>query len=311
MSWRTGFARRSPISTSAALTALAAVQLCGLLLPPPASASVQAGSASDVHALCPTPGGYRQDPRGREESSSGSRIIVRYRLDGRSVHVFSGNWVPASADLFVAVDPGSGQPGRAYRLEIYAIEQGERVMVEVLGLQEWEKQTRKWVHTDLTGEEVRSGRWIWTGSFRPGDIIVVQWRDADTGRVVPHPVTLRIVESFGAKLAFATPVSIVFPVTGEATVTASAGFSMRYYRISNKPLWRTLDRIGFPSIAFAYATVGGRKSVLYSLGISALDDQLHLYYGGYRNALTANNFWMVGLSLKTRDLMAAARRVLK
>jgi hypothetical protein len=184
-------------------------------------------------------------------------------------------------------------------------------MVEVPGFQEWEKQTRKWVHADLTGDEAREGRWIWTGSFRPGETIIVQWRDADSGLVVPHPVTLRIVESFGGKLAFATPVSVVFPVTGDATVTASAGFSLRYYRVSNNRLWRGLNRVGFPAIAFSYATVGGLKSVLYSVGFSTLEDQLHFYYGGFRNSLTANNFWMIGLSLKTKDLMDAAKRALK
>lgn len=286
----TGCRAGSPFLAAAVYTVTA---LYGLLAPSIASATVG------------------QEPRGQEPGTGGSRIIVKYRLNDRLQPVLSGNWVPASADLFVAVDPGPGEPGRAYRLEIFAIEKGERVMVEVPGLQEWEKQTRKWVHTDLSGSEARNGRWIWTGSLRPGDTIIVQWRDTDTGRVVPHPVTLRIVESFGAKLAFATPVSVVFPVTGEATVTASAGFSVRYYRVSNIRLWRTLDRIGFPSIAFAYATIGGRKSVLYSVGISAIDDQLHLYYGGYRNNLTANNFWMVGLSLKTKDLMAAAKRALK
>jgi hypothetical protein len=124
-------------------------------------------------------------------------------------------------------------------------------------------------------------------------------------------MVLRIVDSFGAKLAFATPVSVVFPVSGEATVTASAGFSVRYYRISNRPFWKRLERIGFPAITLSYATIGGRKSVLYSIGISAIGDQLHISYGGFRNSLTANNFWMLGLSLRTSDLMAAVRRALK
>jgi hypothetical protein len=238
-------------------------------------------------------------------------ILVRYRHQEREVDALTGNWIPAEADIFVAVSSPLEGSVRAFRMEVFAIQKGERVMIEVPGLQEWEKQTRKWVHADLSADQAGEGRWIWGGTFRPGDQIVLQWRDADSGRVIPHPITLRMVESFGAKLAFATPVSLVFPVTGEATVTASAGFSVRYYRTSNAPLWRTLNRIGFPSVAFAYATVGGRKSVLYSIGISAIQDQIHLYYGGYRNSLSNNNFWMVGLSLKTSDLMAAARRAIK
>lgn len=249
--------------------------------------------------------------RNDQQSSSPEITLVRYRHNGREVNVSSGNWVPADSDIFVAIEPGSSGLRRAYRLEVFAVQEGERTPVEVPGLQEWEKQTRKWVHTDLIGNEAAKGRWIWTGNFRPGDQIIVQWREVDSNRVVPHPVMLRIVESFGAKLAFATPVSVVFPVTGDATVTASAGFSVRYYRTSNTRLWRILDRVGFPAISFAYATVGSRKSVLYSIGISALEDQLHLYYGGFRNSLTANNFWMVGLSLKTSDLMAAAKRALR
>ena len=237
--------------------------------------------------------------------------IVRYRLNEREVPLSSGDWVPSNADIFISVEGADRGRVRAMRAEIFTLEEGERVLIEVPGLQEWDKQTRKWIHTDLEPDEAASGRWIWSGTFRPGDRIVIQWRDADSGRVVPHPVALRIVDSFGAKLAFATPVSIVFPVTGDATVTASAGFSMRYYRISNKPFWKTLERIGFPAIAFSYATIGGRKSVLYSIGISAIDDQLFLSYGGFRNNLTANNFWMIGLSLKTSDLMAAAKRALK
>ncbi len=237
--------------------------------------------------------------------------IVKYRIDGREVPLSPGDWVPSNADIFISVEGADAGRVRAVSVEIVALEEGERVLVEVPGLQEWDKQTRKWIHTDLEPDEAASGRWIWSGTFRPGDRIVIQWRDVDSGLVIPHPVTLRIVDSFGAKLAFATPVSIVFPVTGDATVTASAGFSMRYYRISNRPFWRTLERIGFPAIAFSYATIGGRKSVLYSIGISAIDDQLYLSYGGFRNSLTANNFWMIGLSLKTSDLMAAAKRALK
>ncbi|MFC1627934.1 hypothetical protein ACFL3H_02325 [Gemmatimonadota bacterium] len=240
-----------------------------------------------------------------------AQSIVRYRINGREMPLFPGDWVPSDADIFISVE-GANQGGvRAVRAEIVALEEGERVLVEVPGLQEWDKQTRKWIHIDLEPDEAASGRWIWSGTFRPGDRIVIQWRDADSGLIVPHPVTLRIVDSFGAKLAFATPVSIVFPVTADATVTASAGFSMRYYRISNRSFWRTLERIGFPAIAFSYATIGGQKSVLYSIGISAIDDQLYLSYGGFRNTLTANNFWMVGLSLKTSDLVAAAKRALK
>ena len=239
------------------------------------------------------------------------RATVSYRLEGREAPLASGDWVPAGADIRLAVEGTGSELVRAFRIEVFTIEDGERVPIEVPGLQEWEKQTRKWIHTDLTPEEAVAGRWIWSGTLRPGERIVLQWREADSGQVVPHPVTLRIVDTFGAKLAFATPVSVVFPVTGEATVTASAGFSVRYYRISNRPFWRTLERIGFPAISLSYATIGGRKSVLYSIGISAIGDQLHLYYGGFRNSLTANNFWMFGLSLKTSDLMAAARRALK
>ena len=251
---------------------------------------------------------HQQDPdRGPEDP----RTTVSYRFDGRLQEISSGNWVPASADLLVALQPGQSGPGRSYRLEIFTIEKGERVMMEVPGLQEWEKQTRKWTHSDVTGIESMEGRWIWTGAFRPGDIVIIQWKNNDTGRVVPHPVTIRVVESFGAKLAFSTPVSVVFPVSGEATLTASAGFAIHYYRVSNAAIWRSLNRIGFPAIAFSYATIGGRKSILYSVGFSAMENQLHLYYGGFRNNLTANNFWMVGLSLKTNDLMAAARRALK
>jgi len=236
---------------------------------------------------------------------------TRYRHNGREFALSSGDWIPADADIHIAITGSTRDAVRAYRTEIFTISEGERVLVEVPGLQEWDTQTRKWIHTDLDPGEAAGGRWLWSGTFRPGDTIVMQWRDADSGQVVPHPVTIRIVDSFGAKLAFATPVSVVFPVTGEATVTASAGFSVRYYRISNRPFWKRLERIGFPTIAFSYATIGGRKSILYSIGISAIDDQLLLSYGGFRNSLTANNFWMLGLSLKTSDLMAAARRALK
>lgn len=290
MNRKTGSPIRTSTPLGAALLALAAVITQSV--PGIASAQVSAVSTG-------TSGGDR------------AAAIVRYRYEEREVDVSSGNWIPAEADIYVAVGSQAGSAARAYRLEVFAIEEGERVMVEVPGLQEWEKQTRKWVHSTLTADQAREGRWIWSGTFRPGDSVIVQWRDADSGRIVPHPVSIRVIDSFGARLAFATPVSIVFPVTGEATVTASAGFSVRYYRMSNTPFWRTLDRIGFPAIGFAYATVGGRKSVLYSIGFSAIDDQLHLYYGGYRNSLTANNFWMIGLSLKTKDLVAAAKRAIK
>lgn len=290
MSRMTGSPLPVPVPLSAALLVLTSI----ITQPFPGIASAQVTAG---------PTGAETDTR--------VAALVRYRYENRDVGVSSGNWIPAEADIFVAVGSPPEDAARAYRLEVYAIQDGERVMVEVPGLQEWEKQTRKWVHSTLSADQARSGRWIWSGTFRPGDSVVVQWRDADSGRVIPHPVTIRVINSFGARLAFATPVSLVFPVTGETTVTASAGFSVRYYRMSNTPFWRTLDRIGFPSVGFAYATVGGRKSVLYSIGISAIDDQLHFYYGGYRNSLTANNFWMIGLSLKTRDLMAAARRAIK
>ena len=250
-------------------------------------------------------------PAPSDASEPGDAIVVRYRLEGKEVPVASGGWVPTTADLHIALDRGAGPLSRAYRLEVLVLQNGEQVKVEVPGIQEWDKATRKWIHTDISGSDASEGRWIWSGTFRPGDQVTVQWRDSDTGRLVPHPVTLRIVASFGAKLAFATPVSVVFPVSGEPTATASAGFSVRYYRTTNAPFWRVLDRIGFPAVGFAYADVGGEKSVLYALGISALDDQIHLYYGGFRNNTTANNFWMIGFSLKTRDLVAAARRAIR
>ncbi len=244
-------------------------------------------------------------------SADSRGTLVRYRLGDREIEVRSGSWVPAAAELYVALDVPSDEIARSYRLEVLVLQDGERVKVEVPGLQEWEKATRKWIHTDINGQDAVQGRWIWSGTFRSGDHVTLQWRDTDTGRIVPHPVTLRIVESFGAKLAFATPVSVIFPVSGEATATASAGFSVRYYRKTNAPFWQALDRLGFPAVGFAYANLGGKKTVLYSIGISALDDQVHIYYGGFRNDLTANNFWMVGFSLKTSDLMAAARRAIK
>jgi hypothetical protein len=238
-------------------------------------------------------------------------MLVRYRLDGREVEVGSGSWVPATSELHVALELPAGDVARSYRLEVLVLQDGEQVRVEVPGIQEWDKATRKWIHTDIRGSAATEGRWIWSGSFRAGDDVTLQWRDTDTGRIVPHPVTLRMVESFGAKLAFATPVSLIFPVSGDATAAASAGFSVRYYRKTNSSFWRALDRLGLPAVGFAYANVGGEKSVLYSIGLSALDDQVHLYYGGFRNDRTANNFWMIGFSLKTADLMAAARRAIK
>jgi hypothetical protein len=238
-------------------------------------------------------------------------LSVSSRLDERVSRLSSGDWVSAGADLHVQVAGADRAGVRAWRIEVFAIEEGERVLVEIAGVQEWESATRKWVHTDLSAAEAAAGLWIWSGAFRPGDEIVIQCRDADAGRIVDHPVTLRVVPSFGARLALATPVSVVFPVSGEATLTASAGFAFRYYRISNRPFWRTLDRIGFPAVSFAYATIGGRKSILYSIGILAINDQLHISYGGFRNSLTANNFWMIGLSLHTSDLMADLRRALR
>ncbi|MFO7767411.1 MAG: hypothetical protein R6W82_00385 [bacterium] len=234
---------------------------------------------------------------------------MSFRLDERDALLASGDWVPAEADLHIRLDLPEGR-GRAFRLEVYVVDGGERMLVEVPGIQEREGTTRKWVHTVVDAEQARRGRWIWGGTFRNGDQVVIQWRDADSGVVAPHPVTLHVVDRFGGRLAFATPVSVVFPVTGEATLAASAGFSFRYYRVTNRPFWRSLDGIGFPAVGLAWARIGGEKSILYSIGFSMLEDQLHIYYGGYRNELGANNFWMLGLSLKTKDLMSAARKAL-
>jgi len=132
-------------------------------------------------------------------------MLVRYRLDDRVVEVGSGSWVPATAELHVSLNAPVEDLARSYRLEVLVREDGERVWVEVPGIQEWEKATRKWIHADISGAQASEGRWIWSGSFRAGDEITLQWRDNDTGRIVPHPVTLRMVESFGAKLAFAMP----------------------------------------------------------------------------------------------------------
>jgi hypothetical protein len=237
--------------------------------------------------------------------------VVRYRIDGTEREATSGSWVPADADLLVGAGTGGAHPERAYRLEVLAHRDGEGTPVEIPGVQEYEKATRKWIHVDLTPEEAAEGRWIWGGTFRPGDVVTIRWRGADSGQVLPHPVTLRFVEAFGARLAFATPVSVVFPVSGEATVAASAGFAMRYYRVSNRPFWRAMDRLGFPSVGFAYAEIAGEKSILYAVGLSTIQDQLHIYYGGFRNGETANNFWMVGLSLHTKDLIAAVKRAIR
>ncbi len=179
---------------------------------------------------------------------------VTYRLDGGEVSIRSGSWIPAAADIRVGLSDPGGVAGRSYRLEVLVLQDGERVKVDVPGIQEWEKETRKWIHTDVRGEEATRGRWIWSGTFRPGDVVTVQWRDSDTARVVPHPVTLRIVESFGAKLAFSTPVSIVFPVSGESTAAASAGFAVRYYRTSNSGLSRCRARISRTSLYCSYCT---------------------------------------------------------
>ena len=211
----------------------------------------------------------------------------------------------------VALRAGPVNVGRSYRLEVLAHKDGERVPVEVPGIQEYDRDTRKWVHINLTAVQASEGRWIWAGTFRSGDTITLRWREADSGQVVPHPVTLRLVDGFGARLAFATPVSVVFPVNGEPTAAASAGFAVRYYRVTNQPFWRALDRIGFPAVGFAYAEIAGEKSILYSIGFSAIDDQLHLYYGGFRNKAAANYFWMLGFSLRTKDLMATVRRAIK
>ncbi len=239
----------------------------------------------------------------------GPTVTVSWRRGDREYPARSGDWVPADADLHFSLQDGEGI--RVWRFEAYVVEKGERRPVEVPDLQEWESETRKWIHADLDPAQAARGVWVWGGFFGPGDELVLQWRDPDSGQVAPHPVILRVVENLGARLAFATPVSLVFPVTGEATVVPSAGFSVRYYRTTNTPFWRTLDRIGFPAVGLAYANIAGERSVLYSVGLSAIDDQLHVYYGGFRNGLTANNFWMVGFALKTSDLAAAARRVLK
>lgn len=246
---------------------------------------------------------------GPQDPSTSAGMQVSYQRGDQLRPVSSGSWVPSADDLLVRFEAGQ-KPVRAFRLEVLAVQEGKRVPVEVAGIQEFDKATRKWIHTTVGAEEAGEGRWIWGGTFRPGDEIVLQWRDADNGTILPHPTILRFVEDFGARLAFATPVSIIFPVTGDATITASAGFSLRYYRTSNSSFWRTLDRVGFPAIAISYASIAGEKSVLYSVGFSMLDDQVHLYYGGFRNNRAANNFWMFGLSLKTSDLMAAAKRAL-
>jgi hypothetical protein len=251
-------------------------------------------------------GGRAGEPRPQGPAVT---VQVSWRQGEREHPVRSGDWAPADADLRIALL--GGEDVRAWRLEIYRLEAGERHEVEVPGLQEWSSEVRKWIHTDLDAARAAEGRWIWGGTFRAGDEVVLQWRDADSRVVAPHPVRLRIVASLGARLAFATPVALVYPVNGGATVTASAGFAVRYYRTTNSPFWRALERIGFPAVGLAYASVGGEKSVLYSLGCSMIDDQIHVYYGGFRNRITTNNFWMVGLALKTQDLAAAAGRVLK
>jgi len=257
--------------------------------------------------LAATPSGGRAGDQGPQTLPA--TVSVNWRRAERDHPVRSGDWVPVDADIRVALT--GSEAGRAWRLEVYLLTEGERREVAVPGLQEWESETRKWVHTDLDIAQAAEGRWIWAGTFKAGDEIVLQWRDADSRMVAPHPVHLRMVAALGARLAFATPVALVYPVNGGATVSASAGFSIRYYRTSNAPFWRTLERIGFPAVGLAYASVGGEKSVLYSIGCSMIDDQLHVYYGGFRNRVTANNFWMVGLALKTKDLAAAAGRVLK
>ncbi len=272
--------------------------LCILFLCPPRTLTAQT-----ANPVAPRAAGAGSEPA--------PALIVSSRLEERRTPLASGDWLPAQADLHVRVAEAEEAGVRAWRLEVYAIEDGERVPIEVPGVQEWESGTRKWIHTDLTPADAVDGLWIWSGTFRPGDEIVLQCRAADSGRLVDHPVTLRVVPSFGARLALSTPVSVVFPVSGEATLTASAGFAFRYYRVSNNRFWRALDRIGFPAVSFAYATIGGRKSVLYSIGVSAINDQLHISYGGFRNSRRANNFWMIGLSLHTSDLMADLRRALK
>ena len=257
--------------------------------------------------LAAAPAGGRAEDPGPQASPV--TVAVSWRSAEREHPARSGDWIPADADIRVALT--GGEAGRAWRLEVFLLTGGERREVEVSGLQEWVSDTRKWVHTDLDAAQAAEGRWIWAGTFKAGDEVVLQWRDTDSRMVAPHPVRLRIVASLGARLAFATPVALVYPVNGGATVTASAGFAVRYYRTTNVPFWRALERIGFPAVGLAYASVGGEKSVLYSIGCSMIDDQLHIYYGGFRNRSTANNFWMVGLALKTKDLAAAAGRVLK
>jgi hypothetical protein len=283
-------------------------RITDLALPaPPGYRSQRIALLLSIVLLAAVPDGSRAEDPGPQAPPA--TVSVIWRQAEREHPVRSGDWVPADADIRVALT--GGEAARAWRLEVYLLTGGERREVAVAGLQEWVSETRKWVHTDLDVAQAAEGRWIWAGTFKAGDEIVLQWRDADSRRVAPHPVRLRMIASLGARLAFATPVALVYPVNGGATVTASAGFAVRYYRTSNTPFWRALERVGFPAVGLAYASVGGEKSVLYSIGCSMIDDQLHVYYGGFRNRVTANNFWMVGLALKTKDLAAAAGRVLK
>ena len=71
-----------------------------------------------VTALCvlllSVPAAAEHGSPGQEPGGAGDRTVVSYRLDGRLQPASSGNWVPASADILVAVEPGTGEPGRAY-----------------------------------------------------------------------------------------------------------------------------------------------------------------------------------------------------
>ena len=118
-------------------------------------------------------------------------VQVIWRQGEREHPVRSGDWVPAEADLRIALQ--GSEEVRAWRLEIYRLDGGERREVEVPGLQEWSSETRKWIHADLDAAQAAEGRWIWGGTFRPGDEVVLQWRDADSRGVAPHPVRLRMV----------------------------------------------------------------------------------------------------------------------
>ena len=60
-----------------------------------------------------------------------SQSIVRYRLDGREMPLSPGDWVPSNADIFISVEGMDVGRIRAVRVEIVALEDGERVLQEV------------------------------------------------------------------------------------------------------------------------------------------------------------------------------------